>query len=409
MTSKIVGERAFGKKFIAALALAFFGTSMLDVLSSLFLVNLSKTFFGSSSLPTIAIVSQIVTISSIASVVFGVLNGFLSLRIDHKKLLLFGALCIVIGATGCYFASNFLMLQIFYPFDGIGTIVVGSMAFTLIGETIPLEKRAKAVGWVTGSAIFSTAIGFAVAGYVAASGWRSYLLWYVLPVSIVALAAAYLLVPSQHKQTNTQTYKGSFKEILYNKSAIACLIGYMFITASGVWSFYAATFWQKQFSITIQNVAIITVAVVLVYAFGGVLGGRLVGKVGRKPLVVSTWLLRGILIIAIVFMPTFISALIMSVIATLVGGFAMTAGHNLNLEQAQNAKGTMMSLGAVFGSIGASLGVSMGALGISYRISSFRYNTWHLWNSLSHNSSYTIEGPNKRLFYKTISKENVSI
>ena len=89
------------KRFIFSLALALFGTSMLDVLSSLFLIDLSKTFLDSTSLTAIAIMSQIVTISSIVGIVFGILSGFLSVRVNHKHLLLFGAVCIVIGAVGC--------------------------------------------------------------------------------------------------------------------------------------------------------------------------------------------------------------------------------------------------------------------------------------------------------------------
>ena len=134
-------DKPLGRRFIFSLALAVFGTSMLDVLSSLFLVDLAKTFLGSSNLVHLAVVSQIVTISSITAIVFGVLNGFLSVRIKHRTLLLFGALCIVIGTVGCLWAPNLLFLQIFYPFDGIGTIVVGAMAFTLIGESLPLEKE----------------------------------------------------------------------------------------------------------------------------------------------------------------------------------------------------------------------------------------------------------------------------
>ncbi len=151
-------DKPLGRRFIFSLALAFFGTSMLDVLASLFLVDLAKTFLGSSDLINIAIVSQIVTISSIAAIAFGVVNGFLSVKVKHRSLLLFGALCIVIGAVGCLLAPNLLLLQIFYPFDGIGTIIVGAMAFTLIGESLPLEKRAQAIGVVTSSAILSTAI-----------------------------------------------------------------------------------------------------------------------------------------------------------------------------------------------------------------------------------------------------------
>ena len=136
-------DKPLGRWFVFSLALAFFGTSMLDVLSSLFLVDLAKTYFGSSNLVYLAIVSQIVTISSIAAIVFGVLNGFLSVRVKHRTLLLFGALCIVIGAVGCLWAPNLLFLSIFYPFDGIGTIVVGAMAFTLIGESLPTRKESK--------------------------------------------------------------------------------------------------------------------------------------------------------------------------------------------------------------------------------------------------------------------------
>jgi DHA1 family bicyclomycin/chloramphenicol resistance-like MFS transporter len=363
-------EKPLGRSFVFSLALALFGTSMLDVLSSLFLVDLAKTFFGSTSLVSIAIVSQIVTISSIAGVVFGVLNGFLSVKFQHKKLLLFGAACIVIGALGCFFAPSLLFMQIFYPFDGIGTIIVGSMAFTLIGESLPLEKRAKAIGLVTSGSIFSSALGFALAGYIAAfGGWRSYVLWYILPISLIALVLVYKVIPStelkQQDYNDKRLFLSSFKEVLMNKSAAACLFGSMLITAAGIWSFFAATFWRKQFLMPVETVGLITLTVVLVYAVGSIIGGRIVDRSGRKRLVVTSWIARGVLIAAIVFMPNFWSALLMSCLATFVGGIAVTSAHSLNLEQAPKSRGTMMSLGGVFASAGASLGVAVGGLALS--------------------------------------------
>ena len=204
-------DKPLGRRFIFSLALALFGTSMLDVLSSLFLVDLAKNFLGSSDLIHLAIVSQIVTISSIAAIVFGILNGFLSVRVKHKTLLLFGALCIVIGAVGCLLAPNLLFLQIFYPFDGIGTIIVAAMSFTLIGESLPLEKRAKSIGVVTSSGILSSAIGFAIAGYGASiGGYRSYLLWYVLPISLIALVTAYFFISKRpERREGLRLRKGS--------------------------------------------------------------------------------------------------------------------------------------------------------------------------------------------------------
>ena len=370
MRDMLTVEKPFGSRFVFSLALVVFGTSMLDVLSSLFLVDLAKTFLGNSELVSIAIVSQIVTISSIAAVVFGVLNGFLSVKFQHKKLLLFGALCIVIGALGCFFAPNLLFMQIFYPFDGIGTIIVGSMAFTIIGESLPLEKRAKSIGLVTAGGIFSSAIGFAFAGYIAAvGGWRSYLLWYILPISFIALVLVYVVIPSterkQQVHADRRVFLNSFKQVLLNKSAVACLLGSMLITATGIWSFFAATFWRKQFLMPVQTVGLITLAVVLVYAVGSIIGGRIVDRSGRKRLVVISWAARGVLIASIVFMPTFWSAFLMSCLATFIGGIAVTSAHSLNLEQAPKSRGTMMSLGGVFASVGASLGVAVGGLALS--------------------------------------------
>jgi predicted MFS family arabinose efflux permease len=369
MSTELSAYKAVNRTFIFSLSLALFGTSMLDVLSSLFLVDLATTFLGDSSRVSIAIVSQIVTISSIAAMTFGVLSGFLSVKVNHKTLLLFGALCIVIGTVGCLFAPNLLFLQIFYPFDGIGTIIVSAMCFTIIGETLPLEKRAKSIGVLTSMWVTSTAIGFALAGYFAnVGGWRLYLNWYVLPVAIIAVFLAFFIIPKNLPNQTTlprRSFRKSFKDVLLSKSATTCLIGNMFLTAGGTWSFFAATFWRQKYLLPVEVVALITVGVTMIYALGGFLGGQLIDKVGRKRFVVASWIIRGLLILSIVLMPTVWTALLMSIIATFVGGLATTGGHTLFLEQAPNSRGTMMSIAAVFASIGVSLGVALGGLALT--------------------------------------------
>ena len=139
----------------------------------------------------------------------------------------------------------------------------------------------------------------------------------------------------------------------------------MFLTAAGVWSFFAATFWRKNYSLSIEVVALITVAVVLVYALGGFMGGRFIDRFGRKRFVVYTWLARGVLIAAIVFMPDVYSALFMSFVATLVGGFAVTGSHNLIVEQVPKSRGTMMSINGVFASIGVTIGTACGGIALT--------------------------------------------
>jgi len=364
---QLISDKRLGKRFVFSLALAVFGTSMLDVLSSLFLVDIAENFLGNSSLASIAIVGQVVTLSSIGAVVFGVLNGFLSVKVNHKKLMLLGVLFIVVGTVGCFLSPSLLYMGIFYPFDGAGTIIVSAMAFTLIGESLPLERRAKSIGIVTAGGIFSSAIGFAVAGYIAtAGGWRSYLLWYVLPISIIAIVLAYFSIPSEQRSrqifAEKASFLSSFKEVLINKSAAACLFGYTLMGIAAMWSFFAATFWRNQFNIDVKYVGIISMVAIVFHAVGNIAGGRIVDSFGRKPLVITSWIARGLLVASIAIMPNFWSAFVMTCLFMFVGGIAVTSGHCLNLEQVRKSRGTMMSLSQVFAYAGASLGAALGGL-----------------------------------------------
>jgi predicted MFS family arabinose efflux permease len=343
---------------------------MLDVLSSLFLVDIAQTFLGNSELGSIAIVSQIVTISSVAGIVFGILNGFLSTKFDHKKLMLFGASCIVIGALGCFFSPNLLFMMIFYPFDGIGTIIVWAMALTLIGESLPIGQRSKSIGFVTAAGTLSSAVGFSLAGYIAfVGGWRSYISFYILPISLIIFVLIYAVIPSTKSNQQSQTDRGiflsGFKEVALNRSAMACLFGSMLQTAAGIWSFFAPTFWQKQFLIPVQVAGLITLSLLLVYFTGNIIGSRIVERSGRKRVVIVSWGFRGLLIVATVFMPTFSSALLLSCFVAFAGGIAFTSATCLNVEQVPRSRGTMMSIGGVFTLIGVSLGIATGGIAIS--------------------------------------------
>jgi predicted MFS family arabinose efflux permease len=64
-------------------------------------------------------------------------------------------------------------------------------------------------------------------------------------------------------------------------------------------------------------------------------------------------------------MPDVYSALFVSFVATLIGGFAVTGANSLIVEQAPNSRGTMMSINGVFGSIGVTIGTACGGLALT--------------------------------------------
>jgi predicted MFS family arabinose efflux permease len=353
-------EKQPGKLFVPSLVINAYSEQSLNLLLSLFLLDIALTFQVS-----VGAASQIVMLSSVASILVGLLMGALSVKFSHKMLVLAGASIILIGLIGCFIAPNFFFMQIFYPLDGAGSVIVLAMGSALIGRFLPLEKRAKAMGWFVASGTLAWVIGAPLAGFIAgAAGWRYVLLWFFLPISIVGLALAYFNIPSTPKETRgpigKEVYLGIFKQVLNNKSAAACLVVTTLFCISGIWLVYAMTFYRTRFSIPLESTSLILVALSLIAAVGSIAGGRLVNKYGRQRLAILCCGLSAILKLFFVFLPYVWIVLPLDLTAALLGGIGLVAAYNLVLEQIPQARGTMMSLTWVSGSLGAIIGIIIG-------------------------------------------------
>jgi predicted MFS family arabinose efflux permease len=340
------------------------------MISGIFLPEVAMAFFGSSDPAFIAITSQIVTVAMVASVIFGILLGILTVKFDHKKLLVLGVLCISFGALGCSLAPNFVFLQIFYAIEGIGTTVAGVMVMVLVGERLALNKRPQATGWIISGSSISGIVGTLVVSFFFNTGnWRSFLMWFALPVSLIALAAAYFGVPSTtQKQTKTVgkgAYLSAFKKVFQNKSATACLIGNMIRVASMMWAIYYQTFFRTEFGLPIDSAALIGTGFVIVLGLGHLTGGYLVNRTGRKRLTVISLVIHGAALPLIVLVPDLLVALASMYAGSFIGSFAYPSMLNLTLEQAPESRGTLMSVNNVLSSVGGGIGGAVGGISLT--------------------------------------------
>jgi predicted MFS family arabinose efflux permease len=357
---------------IPSLTLSYFSTYMLDFLVGLLLVDVAFTFFGDKNPVHVALTSQISTISSVAAVLVGIIVAILSVKINRKLLLLFGAMCIPIGVIGCMLAPNFTVLAIFFPLDGIGSIIVGSMAFAIAGEMLPLSKRAMGIGWIVSGATWAQFFGALLIRYFFPAGdWRSFLLWYSLPISLFALVFVYFGVPSLQNNNNNKIGKAvfyaSFKQVFLNRSATACLIGNMTRHIGMIWGIiYAAAFFRLTFSISLPTYAIVASVGTLLYALGNIVGGQIIEKVGRKRLTLICLVLAGAFVAASAYIPFMVVALTFSVAASFSGGMGAAGTLNMTVEQAPKYRGTIMSMSSVFVNLGAAIGAAIGGAVLAY-------------------------------------------
>lgn len=361
-----------GRLFVPSLTLACFSLFIVDSLTGVFLLDLTVAFFGSPDPALVAITSQLGTVSSVVSVIFGLLLGALSIRFNHKKLLVLGTFCITLAALGCFLAPNFFFLQIFYAIEGIGTIVANTMAIVLVGEILVLSERPKAIGWLwSGSPIAGIVANLVIIFFFSgAGGWRSFLLLFALPVSLIASAAAYFGVPS-HTQRQAVTvgkgaYLSSYKQVFLKKSAAACLVGNMIKVAGAMWVVYLVAFLITRFSLPLAEGALVMMGVTVIMAIAHPAGGYLVNKVGRKNLLVTTTILQSAVIPLIAFVPDLWVAIGISWSAVLIGGLGMPASVNLALEQVPESRGTMMSINNILMTVGFGIATAVGGLALAF-------------------------------------------
>lgn len=352
--------------FVLSLVLAYFSTWILEALTGVFLKDITLTFFGSSDPVLIATASQLVTVSSAVSVVSGVLLGLLSVRFTYRKLLLIGVLCVVLGTLGCYFAPSFLYMQIFFPLEGIGTVMVGAMSFALVGEFMVLSKRPKASGWILAGGPLGGIVGSLVISFffIGTGGWRSFLLWFTLPISLIALVAVYFFVPSSPRKPETvrkDAFLSSFKQVFLKKSAAGCLVGNMVRQAGLAWGVvYSITFFREQFGLSLASGALIALGSNVLLVLASVFGGHLINKVGRKRQLVGTLVVSSLFLVLLAFAPNLWIALFLSFVGAFVYGMGFPGSVNLTLEQAPASRGTMMSMSTIFVTLGLGLGTAIG-------------------------------------------------
>lgn len=362
-------EKGPGRRFVPSIVVTVFVLSISGPTLTVLTREIATTFFGSATQTTVGITAQLDTITNAAQVVTGGLMSFLAIRFGHKLLLMTGILLQFISAAGAFLAPNFLWMQIFFAINGIGSVMLAIAAITLIGDFVPQNRKAKTVSYILAATWLALFAGARIVSLVADLGtWRYVYLLLALPAAAAALAVSYFGISSashSHQPgVSREKYVRSFKQVLLNKSAAACLVASLFF--SGVIGFFAINFFRQQFwsdlslPLQAQYASYIVMMSTLLFAAGSLVAGRLTNRFGVKTLTVVGALGDGIFIALLFLSPNLWMALAFNWLHVWFATTAGTALACLALDQVPKARGTMMSMKSVFGNIGNTIGPAVG-------------------------------------------------
>jgi predicted MFS family arabinose efflux permease len=326
---------------------------------------------------TVGTASQILTLGSFVGLIVGLAVGFLAVRFKHKSLFLFGAAFYALGALGCFFAPDFPSMLFFNIFIGIGGTMIAIMVFALIGDSLPLQKKGLAIGLATaaGTGLANLIMPQLTSVVTNTLGWRAVLLWVILPISVACLLCGFFVLPSKPRQlqaANKPQYVKAFKQILTNKSAVACVVGTALMWVSFLMPTYAVSFFRLHFQESLTTGAIFYSIASAMLILGDIVGGRLINRIGRKPLTVVAGVIQGVFAILFVFVPNEWASVVMWMGNAAFGGVMLTALIGLVLEQVPGFRGTMVSLNASFRYIGSIVGLSISGLVLNLYANNFQ-------------------------------------
>ena len=347
---------------IPSLFISQLSTRPAGILMGFILMELAQTF-GT----TVGIAGQIVTAASLAGMVVSPFLAALSIRYKPRTLLLAGIALITVSSLGCSFAFNYASMLIFYSLSGLGAAMVTPMIMTIIGEKIPEDKRSGTIGRIVASTpILSTLMGLTIT-WIISRGWQAAYLLFVFPINSACLILAFLglrrTTDSEARQDAPRSISGGFREILGNRSALACLLGTtltQIVWGGFIW--YFVSFYRQHWGLPTEFVGVIWSANTFVFVMGSMLCGRVVPRFGRKRLTGLTTLIVGVLMFIYPNAPNYYVSILSSLSIVILSAFWSASSRDLALAQVPEYQGAMMSLNSGSNRLGGALGSAVGGL-----------------------------------------------
>lgn len=160
------------------------------IIDFMIIMPLGKTLMGNLSISAQQF-SLIVTIYALMAFLAGLVSTAYIDRFDRKTALLFLFAGFTIGTLACAFTPSYQMLLVFRGLTGAFGGTLGALVLAIVGDVIPLERRASAMGWVMTAFSAASVVGVPAGIFIAAeTNWR-------MPFVVVAVISAliWVLIP----------------------------------------------------------------------------------------------------------------------------------------------------------------------------------------------------------------------
>ena len=220
-----------------------------------------------------------------AAAIAGVFATYYVDRFERRQLLLRLYICFIVATIACGFAPNYHSLFIARACAGAFGGILGSLVQTIVADSIPFERRGKALGTVMAAFSVSTVAGVPLslflANHIESLGWRAPFMFIGL-ISTLILYIGYRNIPKISGHLHHVQEGSRFRQIYDILIAHHHLRAFLFMALIMLTGFSVIPYIALYLT---ANVGVADAYISLIYLCGGVatlMSSRLIGHMADK-------------------------------------------------------------------------------------------------------------------------------
>ncbi len=259
---------------LAAACFTMFTVSCNGATRAPFLLDMARDLSVS-----VALVANLVAISSIAWGVTSMFAGTCSDRWGRRPFLLGGPLALAAASTGVGNADSFASVATWVMLAGGSCGLFSGVIFAEVSARVPATQQGRALGWVMSGQSFTLLVGVPLAAWVGSwIGWRG-VNFCISVLALVTVASLFAVTARRGGDVQAIGTRIPSLRTAMSRPVIRLLgMGICERICYGLIAVYYATFLQSTYALSLAMVAL----PLAVFAFGNIIGTVLGGQLADK-------------------------------------------------------------------------------------------------------------------------------
>lgn len=315
----------------------------------------------------VALLGWLATSYTVLLAVMAIVVGPISDKFGRRRILLAGCATMAVVLYLHGFVTSFTSMLVVRALAGVAGGMLSGAAVAFVGDYFPYTRRGWANGWIMSGMAVGQILGIPIGKVLASSfGFRwSFLMFAITMTFATILVWFFVPQPEVERDESRLTFASvgrNYLKLIQQKAIVAAASVYFLMFLSiGVYVFYLPLWLENVIGISKLQTASLFFVGGLANVVAGPLAGRVSDVVGRKPLIVTSCVGMGLVMVATTYVISNVwYAYLIFGVAMIMVALRMSPLQSLMTALVTGARrGMLMSLAISAGQLGMSLGTSV--------------------------------------------------